>query len=385
MSGLHRRILFIVAGLGAGGAERVISLMSGAWVKRGWDVKILAFDSPNDPVYHAFDPAVKIVRLGLLPTVGGPAGSLLVQGRRILAIRRTLARLQPDIAISFLTKINVLTLLATAGTRHRVIVSERNNPRAQQASASWNALLARLYPRADAIVMQTRASLDCLPAKVRARAIVINNPIAMASPKLPPAEKHVLTAVGRLAYQKGFDLLIDAFATIAPKHPHWTLRIWGEGEMRPALEQQVARLGLTHRVELPGKSRNPESWVEQANVMVLSSRHEGFANVLGEAMAAGLPVVAFDCDFGPAEMISHGVDGLLVPAGDVAAMAVALSQVMADSALRERLGRAAKISSERFSPPRIIARWDALIEDVLEATISKPARSSETPASGGIH
>jgi glycosyltransferase involved in cell wall biosynthesis len=98
--------------------------------------------------------------------------------------------------------------------------------------------------------------------------------------------------------------------------------------------------------------------------MVLSSRYEGFANVLGEAMAAGLPVVAFNCDFGPAEMVDNLVDGLLVPDGDAGALAAALDRIMGDAALRMRLGIAARQSATRFASPAIIEQWDRLVDDV---------------------
>lgn len=357
-------VLFVIAGLGAGGAERVVSLISSAWVARGWRVTIMAFDRPQDPVYHRFDPAVEIRRFDI-PPGRNPASTLMAQGRRILAIRRQLKDARPDVVISLLTKINVLTLTAAIGTGRKIIVSERNNPRAQNANSAWNALLAQLYPRAAGIVMQTRASLDCLPQSARSLARVIHNPIeAIAPPASAAGVQRVLVGVGRLTHQKGFDLLIEAFAKVARLHPDWILRIWGEGEMRGMLERQVASLGLSHRIELPGKSETPGGWLAKADAMVLSSRYEGFANVLGEAMAAGLPVVAFNCDFGPAEMVDNLVDGLLVPDGDAGALAAALDRIMGDAALRMRLGIAARQSATRFASPAIIEQWDRLVDDV---------------------
>lgn len=357
-------VLFVIAGLGAGGAERVISLISTAWIARGWRVTIMAFDRPEDPVYHSFDPAVEIRRFDI-PAGRGLASTLLAQGRRLLAIRRQLKHVRADVVISLLTKINVLTLTAAIGTGHKIIVSERNNPRAQKANAAWNALLAQLYPRAAGIVMQTRASLDCLPLSARSLARVIHNPIEVTALPTPASgAQRVLVGVGRLTHQKGFDLLIDAFAKVARLHPDWILRIWGEGEMRGVLEGQVASLGLSHRIELPGKSDTPGGWLSRADAMVLSSRYEGFGNVLGEAMAAGLPVVAFNCDFGPAEMVHDLVDGLLVPDGDAGALAAALDRIMGDAALRTRLGIAARQSATRFASSAIIEQWDRLVDDV---------------------
>lgn len=361
-SARSRHILFVIAGMGAGGAEKVIALIANHWVAKGWQVSILAFDDPDTPVFHPFDDRVRIHRLAL-PTSGGGAKSMLAQGRRILAIRRYIRQYRPDVVISMLTKINVLTLLAGIGTHQPIIVSERNNPLAQQANAAWNAALMRLYPRAAGIVMQTRASMVCLPTISGSMVRVIPNPIS-APEVVDAGSAQVLTAVGRLTHQKGFDMLIDAFAQVASRYPAWSLNIRGEGERRAALEAQVSRLGLERRVSLPGTSR-PGEWVRDGGIMILSSRYEGFPNVLGEAMAAGMPVIAFDCAFGPGEMITHGSDGLLVPSNDVEALAAAMAHVMDDPALAARLGRAARLSAARFSPEAIIGQWERLAEELV--------------------
>lgn len=361
-SARSRHILFVIAGMSAGGAEKVIALIANHWVAKGWQVSILAFDDPDTPVFHPFDDRVRIHRLALV-TSGGGAKSMLAQGRRILAIRRYIRQYRPDVVISMLTKINVLTLLAGLGTHQPIIVSERNNPLAQQANAAWNAALMRLYPRAAGIVMQTRASIICLPPTSRSMVRVIPNPIS-GSKAAATSSVQVLTAVGRLTHQKGFDMLIDAFAHVANRYPAWSLKIWGEGEMRAALEAQVSRLGLERRVSLPGTS-SPGEWARDGGIMILSSRYEGFPNVLGEAMAAGMPVIAFDCAFGPGEMITHGVDGLLVPPDDVEALAAAMGHLMDDPALAQRLGAAALLSAARFSPDMIIHRWERLIEELV--------------------
>jgi glycosyltransferase involved in cell wall biosynthesis len=356
------RIVFVIAGLGAGGAERVISLIAGAWVAQGRQVSVIAFDDPATPTFHRFDPRVRLVRLAIPPVAGwrGAFTSL----RRLIALRRALRESRAELAISFLTKINVLSLLASLGAPHRLIVSERNNPERQQLNPLWRVLLRRLEWRADGLVMQTRASLACIGRAAVARAQVISNPVKLA----PPAtggRRPTLVAVGRLTHQKGFDLLIEAFARVADRHPDWTLLIWGEGEARATLEAQVAALGLAERVSLPGTSRSIEDWVCGAGAFVLSSRYEGFSNVLIEAMAAGLAVASFDCAYGPGEIITPDIDGLLVPDRDVAALAAAIDRLMADPALRARLGAAARAIGERYALPAIVAQWEAAAERAL--------------------
>jgi glycosyltransferase involved in cell wall biosynthesis len=357
-------VAFTIAGLGAGGAERVLSLITAAWVVDRL-VTIISFDSCSDLVFHSFDPRVRIVRLDIPHTRSGLLKQIVTAIRRTLRLRRTLRELNPDIVISFLTKINVLTLLASLGMRHPVIISERNNPQMQASNVAWRALLSRLHWRASGVVMQTRDSLVCLKGRARQRAQVISNPVeipGLTSPKIGPP---VLAAVGRLTAQKGFDLLIEAFAAVAPSHPDWTLRIWGEGELRHELERQVKDLGLEHRVDLPGVSRDPAEWIRDADAFVFSSRYEGFGNALAEAAASGLAVVSFDCPFGPSDIIDHDRTGLLVPPGDIAALSAALDRVMSDELLRKRLGEAARADMSRFAPGKIIAQWDALLVQVL--------------------
>jgi glycosyltransferase involved in cell wall biosynthesis len=168
--------------------------------------------------------------------------------------------------------------------------------------------------------------------------------------------------MGRLSPEKGFDLLIRAFAQVAASHPDWSLQILGEGEHRPALEALVHAFQLGDRVRLPGWVDQPESLLQQAALFVLSSRYEGFPNALLEAMASGLTCISFDCDSGPVEIIRHEVDGLLVPAEDTDALARALERLMADEALRVRLALEATTVVARFGYDGVLEQWDRLVD-----------------------
>ena len=184
-------------------------------------------------------------------------------------------------------------------------------------------------------------------------------------------------AVGRLVHQKGFDLLLRAFARIAPAHPESRLTIWGEGEQRAALEALCAGLGVAERVQLPGLTERPGQWVEEADIFVLSSRYESFGNVITEAMVAGLPVIAFDWPWGPGDILRDGEDGLLVPPEDVEALAAAMRRLIVDPDLRQRLGEAAAQNVQRFARDAIIAQWDALVAEATRAR--QPARTAPPP------
>jgi len=348
-------VAFVLSALQAGGAERVINILSSAAISAGWAVTIISFDRPEDPVFHLYHPQVNFIRLAIGP------GALHV-ARRMIALRRTMREGRFDRVISFLAKINVITLAAALGLPQHVTVSERNNPRLQPMNALWRLALRRLYRRADDIVMQTSRSVACLPKRHRARAVVIPNPVELPAVSACRSGSRTVVGVGRLTPQKGFDLLIAAFARAAAENPAWRLVIWGEGPARSALEHQIGQLGFGDRITLPGLSATPGSWVHSAEIFVLSSRYEGFPNAMLEAMAAGLAVTAFDCDFGPAELIEPARAGVLVPHGAVGALARSLSMLMRVPEERRRLGRAARKVAARLSDDRISQLWLSRLE-----------------------
>lgn len=372
-----RKICLVTEALGAGGAERVMSLLASHWVAAGWDVSICTFDRPGDIVYHALDDRVKLLRLGNLDDDAG--GRLLQIGQRIIKLREVLREQRPHVTLSFLTKINAQTLAATLGTKLKVVACERNNPARQKAHPLWNRALGLLLLRADALVMQTSRALDQAPSLVRGRAVVIPNPIlkpdvVISHPMRPPNR---LVAVGRLTPQKGFDLLIKAFARIAPRHGDWVLDIWGDGAEREQLQLQIETAGLSDRVFLRGTSAQQGGWAKDASAFVLPSRWEGFPNVLGEAMACGLPTVAFNCAFGPREMIQHGYDGLLVEPESVPALARALDRLLGEEPLRHTLGQNASRSARRFAPEHVAAQWDELVRRIAaHASSPKPGKEA---------
>lgn len=365
-------VAFVLSALGAGGAERVISRIAGAAVARGWKITVITFDAPGDPIFHPIDARVELIRLGLSPGGSGFA-RVVTSVRRLHALRRTFAEQRFDVVVSFLTKINVLTLLAMPGGRIPVIASERNNPDRQPAHPLWHVMLRRLYPRAAAIVMLTERGKARLPIADKSRVKVIPNPIPSLAFRPREQGTPQLVAVGRLSEQKGFDLLIEAFGRIAARFPDWNLLIFGEGPERPRLEAMIAQHGLQDRAFLPGNTDRHGEWISAASVFVLSSRYEGFANVVGEAMQAGLPIVASDCDFGPADMIEPDVSGLLVPAEDVEQLAIALGEVMSCEAKRRQLGANASRRALLFDERTILDNWLDVIADAAARPLQKTA------------
>jgi glycosyltransferase involved in cell wall biosynthesis len=359
------RIALVISALSAGGAERVIVTLANCWAARGWRVTLITFERPGTTPYYPVDPRVALRQLGIA-SVGSPLWRAIRHNlRRIRALRHALRAADPDLAIAFLAKINVLTLLASRGLGFPVVVSERNNPKRQRFRGIWSWLREWLYGTAYCVVAPSRGVLESFSGEIRRRGRVIPNPVDLTPAASARRGSGRLVAVGRLVHQKGFDLLLQAFAEIAPAHPGWTLTIWGEGEERAALEALRASLGLAERVRLPGLTERPGQWVEDADMFVLSSRFEGFPNVIAEAMAAGLPVVAFDCPWGTDEIVRDGEDGLLVPREDVHALAAAMRRLVGDPELRHRLGEAGGRNVRRFGKEAIVAQWDALIREAV--------------------
>lgn len=364
--GAADRITLFSASLGPGGAERVISAMADHWAGAGRRVRLVTL-SACDADFHPVDPGVERVGLGLAGTSAGGIGAVRENLRRVARLREAILAGRPDAVVSFGDSSNCLALLATVGTGLRVVVSERSNPLRMPIARSWALMRRLLYPRAHAVVAQTEHVAEWARAFVPAdRVRVIPNFVRPPDARAPetPREGSArrIAAVGRLSAEKGFDLLVDAFARCAAGHPDWSLWIAGEGPDRPLLERRVADLSLCGRVEMPGLVRDVGRLLADADLFVLPSRFEGFPNALLEAMAAGVAPVAFDCESGPAAIIRHGTDGLLVPPEDVDALAAAMDRLMSDPVGRARMGREARAVTGRFGLPGIMAAWERVVD-----------------------
>jgi GalNAc-alpha-(1->4)-GalNAc-alpha-(1->3)-diNAcBac-PP-undecaprenol alpha-1,4-N-acetyl-D-galactosaminyltransferase len=362
-----RRILLVIHSLTAGGAERVLSLLANAWAARGDHVTIATLSAGGDRPFFALDPAVERLALGIDGNPGPLLSALGAAGRnvsRLRAIRRAIRAARPDVIMSFMNVTNVLTIVAARGTGVPVVATEHIDPSQDDIGALWTTLRRLTYPHVGRLAVLNERVLEYFPPHIRARSVVVPNPVvapgpaAAPPPSRAPGAAKTLLAMGRMTGQKGFDLLLEAFARVAGRHPDWTLEIWGEGPLRDDLEAQARALGLGARVRLPGRTGDAYGVLAAADLYVLSSRFEGFPMVLCEAMASGLPVVSFDCRTGPREIVRDGVDGVLVPPGDVAALAAALDALMGDPARRARLAARAPEIAERFGMARVLALWD---------------------------
>ncbi|MES9994700.1 glycosyltransferase [Desulfovibrio aminophilus] len=346
-----------------GGAEKVMTWLVEGLAGRGHEVTLLTLAAPGETPWFHPQPPVRHLPLGLASESPHPLAAIAASIRRVRALRAAILAQAPDAVLSFMDRVNVLTLLAVAG-RAPVVVVERTDPGNHSPGCVWSLLRRLTYPLARAVAVQTSAARDWFPPALRGRCRVIANPVFAPSPGsvvMTPGRPFI-ACLGRLEREKGFDVLLRAFALSAQERPGWRLAIYGEGSERANLERLRDDLGLSGRVFLPGVTDAPQAVLREADVFVLPSRYEGFPNALAEAMAQRLAVLATETA-GSAAIVRHGRDGLLVPPGDERALARELARLMDDGALRARLAANASEVLERFIPEGILDQWEQLLSD----------------------
>lgn len=379
------KILIFTNSLAGGGTERVAATLANYWAQGNWDVTVLTLN-PACEDFYSLDPLVRRISLDLAGDSGGVLNGFVQNVRRVVALRRCIRQLRPGIALSMMSTPNVLLAFASLGMSTMCAIgSEHCYPPHAPLGKIWNSLRRKMYGRLSAVVALTQVGAEWMKTHVpAARIAVIPNaavwPLPDNEPRIAPdslcrPERKILLAVGRLNSVKNFDVLIRAFAQLAGKYPAWDLVILGEGPERRRLESTIRDTLMEERVLVPGIAGNVGKWYQRADLFVMTSRSEGFPNALAEALAHGLPAVSFDCDTGPRDIIRDGVDGLLVPPDDAAALIDALDRAMGDAALRRRLAARAHDARARFAIQKIAGMWEALFKELAEASMqAKSAR-----------
>jgi glycosyltransferase involved in cell wall biosynthesis len=390
---LHIRFLIMNA-YTVGGTIRTTFTIAGELAKRH-DVEIVS-------VYRmrSSDPALPVpggVRLRMLTDLRAPTLERLAAGRSPGARIRTWAVNRPSRLISpqdyrydnfsVLTDVNLLRFLSSVrdgvliGTRpglnlaiahlipdqvvrigqdHVNLASYRRGLRAQIKTAYCRLDLLSTLTEGDAAAYRKLL-------KGRTRIEVFPNAVPDVGGHRAKLDDKVVVAAGRLARQKGFDLLLPVWAEVVKEHPDWQLRIFGSGGERDNLQRQIEELGIQDSAHLMGFTRKLHEEMSRASLYVLSSRKEGFPMVLLEAMGVGLPVVSVDCVSGPRDIIREGVDGHVVPEEDTAALAGAMSGLMADADRRKAYGAAALETAARYDAAQIAGRWEDRLEELSAA------------------
>lgn len=346
-------IAIFLPSLRGGGAERVMVTLANGFAARGHRVD-LVLARAEGPYLAEVAQNVRIVDLNMDRILAS-----------LLPLIRYLRRERPDAMLSALNHANIIAILAykLAQVKMRLVVSERNSLSGCRSGIKDKVifhLMRWLYPAADSVVAVSKAMAQELIVELglpKDKVTSIPNPVeveaighlAQFRPKHPwlmPESPPVVLAVGRLEPQKDYLTLLDAFDQLRATRDA-RLIILGEGAQRSALERDILDRGLSGAVELAGFVENPFGWMKACDLFVLPSRHEGFPNVLVQAMACGAKVVSMDCPTGPDEILESGRWGRLVPVGDAGALAKAMIEALDDSTSPDVGARAQEFRSER--------------------------------------
>lgn len=284
--------------------------------------------------------------------------------------------INPDIVIAPTYFVNVLKMIAKCPCKFIKILESHIDKRYVYANDGeiWKGGLSYVRSKYDAIAVGKLASkFDLLVAlspedakdwSRYLKTIVIPNVVNIQRERISDLNNKRVVFAGRLVEQKGISFLLKIWERVHSLYPDWSLDIYGEGKLRDKITgEQFSKLNI----HVYGPTSCIIDKFCESSLFVLTSVYEPFGLVLPEAMSCGLPVVSFDCDYGPRKIITNGVDGFLVPVGDTDKFAERVCQLIEDPQLRQKMGSAGIRSSQRYSPDNIMPQWISLFEEVLSS------------------
>lgn len=349
------KIVFVTPSLAIGGRERVMSALINFCIQKGDEIHLILY-AKNRSIYFPLDSKVIIHE----PSFGKSYSNVLYALKSILFIRKTIKRIKADRMVSFEEKWNRLALLATSGLNIKSIISNRNNPYRDygfidRKLASW------LYPQADTLIAQTQIAKEVYVKRYKLnKCIVIGNPINQLNVDFTKFEReNIVISVGRLMTSKNHDRLVKIFSQT--DYENWKLVIVG-GDFANQnnsikLKKLINEMHLENHVVLAGSQKDVNSFLLRSKIFAFTSDKEGFPNVIGEAMAAQLPVVSYDCVAGPRDMITDGENGYLIPVYDDNLFVEKLNTLMTNESLRIEMSKNAMNSIRKFDSEIILTKF----------------------------
>lgn len=354
---MRKTILVVTETMGIDGPERVISELVKQWSKEGYDITIVLTRSKTREATYALPDDIHVLKIDAYAK-----GGKLARLNEIRQLRAILRTHSDAVAVSLMISTSFSLAMASIGLKTRVVLSERNDPGKVPFTALQRKLRDLSFEIADKIVFQTQDAMYYFPQRIQRKGTIIFNPV---NPDLPEryngTRRKVFVAAGRLAPQKNFPMLIQAFTRFSKECLDYRLDIFGEGPDREILQQLIDSNGMTDRIRMPGFSKNVYAEMVDSAAYVSASDYEGMSNSMLEALAMGIPVICTDCPIGGAKtVIENEKNGLLIPVGDEERMYQALLRVTKETKFADWMSRNAYSIRDRLNIRDIASQWSEL-------------------------
>lgn len=367
----------------AGGTERVVSVKANYFADHlGYDVTIVVTEGNRGNSFFPLSDKIKVVNLGLAfedlwnkPFLKKLFLYVTKQRRYKRLLTQTLLRIQPDITITTLRReINFINEIKDGSRKIGELHLSRSNYRGVEDREStflkslfsiwWKKDVVFNLKKLDRVVVLNENAVKEWP-ELR-NVSMIPDPLPLKIEDKSTLQSKRIVTIGRYSYEKGYDYLLRVWAIVEKKCPDWQLNVYAMGDPTPYVKLMDELSIDPRRCHLNSSLVDVESEYLRSSILVQPSRTEGFGLVLVEAMACGLPVVAFDCENGPRSLITDGEDGFLIPAFDVELFADRLIKLMNDEILRTKMGEKGLQKSQQYHIDKIASQWVRLFEDVTE-------------------
>lgn len=363
-----------------GGMERVmLNKVSYLVRNKGWDITVVTTDQQGRAPFYSFPKEVRMIDLDINYADDNDKGALYkIAGylKRRRAHRQRLKGLlmseRPDIVVSLFPSESSFIPDIKDGSKKVLELHFCKLFRLQYRRSGLLGLIDRIRTKQDERLVRKFDKFVVLTDEDKGywgkmqNIIVIPNAARYMGDRYTDNSRKRVIAVGRLDYQKGFDRLIQAWEIIQRKEEFqdWILDIFGQGEWHEMLQQMIACAAMTDTVHINPPTNSIADEYANSSLIVMTSNYEGFGMVLVEAMACGVPGIAFDCKCGPKDIIRNGVNGLLVQNGDIKGLAEAMMKLMGNESLRKEMSVHARDVIYTYSEERVMARWVSLFEEL---------------------
>jgi glycosyltransferase involved in cell wall biosynthesis len=383
-----RDIVMVLPHFGPGGSQRVASVLLREWGRRGLNCTLVTtYDHPEDA--HVLAPGIERRVLFSRGKTGSSGSGRRQRRERIkqvlgkyltcvtqfilrafftikwaIKLRRELNSLRPKVIISFLPITNIMVLVARVGKEWPLIISERNDPALQPLPFPFNVIRRLMYKHANYVTANTMGAIEHMRDYVpHTKLKYVPNPLENLPDAYSGSREKVVLFVGRLVQQKCVDVLISAFASSRLAMDGWRLDILGDGPERLKLEGLVQKLGIQDHAVFYGHRGDADVFFKRSSLLVLPSLYEGMPNVLLEAMMFSMPFIVSDASSGPVELAGNNA-GVVVPAGNPDALALALRKFAENPEKIVEMGRAGRHKVDAFNVTNVLAVWDEIFSSM---------------------